>query len=143
MTSDPCSPDINLFTFNIVLHPILLRHPSNLSPVTITSHPHLAAPFLRPHFPEPSQAQYCIRLVTTITQGFFSYGTSPLPFSSSSPRPASRNGPCRCPPFIFIFLAGRSVGGEGRQNLSLRVGVLNLVFVFRAVCSSLLNGFHL
>lgn len=88
--------------------PILLSHPSNVFPVTITSGPHLAASLLHPHFPEPPQAQYCkvITLVTVFTQGSFSYGTSPLPSSSSSPSPGPRNGHSRCPSSSPSSLAG-------------------------------------
>ena len=125
VTSDPCSPG----------HPALYfqyyspAHLAGASQYPIPSDCHLRATLssmsLTPAFPRalPSSVLPTHHTCDCPHTGLFPFWhmtvtcTSP-PSPSSSPSPASRNGPSRCPPFIFTFLPGRSVGGEGRQNLS-------------------------
>lgn len=103
----PLLPRYQPLCFQYYSPSILLRHPSNKFPVTVTSDSRLAAPLLHPRFSEPSQAHYCkVPTCILLTQGSFSYGTSPLSSSSSSSSLAPQNGPYRYSPFIFTFLAG-------------------------------------
>lgn len=112
----PLLPKYQPLCFQYYSPPILLSHPSNIFPVAVTSDPHLAAPLLHPHFPEPSQAQYCkvITLVTILTQGSFSCGTSPLPSSCSSPNPALPKRSFQVPS-LYLHLPPWQECGRRRQ----------------------------